>query len=109
MPDLALGKGGLCRVPETGHSAKKINKKLKKFKKSFAECLTATTRQSLTVVAAITSVSLCRVFSFAESLTLGKGRLCRVLSFAECLALGKEGYVECLALPSAALGKVYLC
>ena len=46
---LALGKGGLCRVPETGHSAKKINKKLKKIKKFFAECLTATTRQSLTV------------------------------------------------------------
>jgi len=30
VPDLALGKEGLCRVPETGHSTKKINKKLKK-------------------------------------------------------------------------------
>ena len=60
MPDLALDKGGLCRVPETGHSTKKINKKLKKplpsardralgkenkQKKTFAECQSQGTRQ----------------------------------------------------------------
>lgn len=76
---MALGKGGLCRVPNGRRSAK-----------------FDVGREPLPQAA------------FAECLALGKGWMYRVLIFAECMALGKEGFAECSSLPSVALGKIAL-
>ena len=88
----------LCRVPNSGHSAKK----------TLCRALTIGSRQRLTAVSFGTAADgpLPRA-PFAECLTLGK------LVFAECLPVPsvqhsvKGLFAESLTLPSAALGKAF--
>jgi hypothetical protein len=71
----------LCRVPESGHSAKNIYSKNKKSLPSAGE---HSAKKDT-----VTYGNLCRVLSFAERPTLGTETLCQVSAFAECVALGK--------------------
>ena len=53
--------------------------------------------------------TFCRVGLLPSAAALGKAQICREPGFAECLALGKATFAECFILPSAALGKIFLC
>ena len=80
------------------------------FKKNFAECQPLGARQNLTAGGRRHGpATFCRVGLLPSAAALGKAHICREPGFAECLALGKATFAECFILPSAALGKIFLC
>ena len=96
----ALGKDGLCRVPNKIHSAKK---KQHSTKCVFVECLFSGTRQICILPSAIFQHTAKCVFAECLFLALGKYVFCRVLFF---------GTRQNASLPSVfflALGKDVFC
>jgi hypothetical protein len=128
---MALGKGGLCRVPSQGHSAKLIQKQCNFFNSSLCRVPNSFgTRQryfekNIESLSSAVSGALGKVFSkkkiFAECLTAGtrqrrtwpntvtRGSLCRVPSFCREPGIRQRSRLPSAILPSArflTLGKV---